>query len=361
MRRSAYRADQVGSLLRPDELLMARGLYGCGSRVRELEDAAILGALEKQRALGIDVVTDGEFRRAAWQTDMAEAVDGFVADKVAIEWHGRDEVVEGSSAQAVGGQLHQRRRLAEHESRFLLENADAPFKMTLPSPSVFMIVSYKPGLTDRYYPGRKDLLEALVEIVRAEVEALVAEGVPYVQLDAPQYSYYLDDRLRQTLREAGVEPEVALGDAVAADNRCLEGLGDNVITGLHICRGNRRSMWLARGGYEPIAEQLLAKCAADRLLLEYDSDRAGGFEPLRFVPDDKFVVLGLLTSKSGDLESRDELVRRVEAAAAYHPIENLALSPQCGFASNSAGNRLTHEQQWAKLGRVVEVAREIWP
>jgi 5-methyltetrahydropteroyltriglutamate--homocysteine methyltransferase len=356
-----YRADQVGSLLRPPDLLQARSRFGCGPQVREIEDAAILAALQRQRDLGIDVVVDGEFRRAAWQTDMADAVEGFVADKVDIEWHGADDVVEGSSAQVVGAPLRRRRRLTEHESAFLLEHANAPFKMTLPSPSVFMIVSYKPGLTDRYYPTRRDLLDALVEIVRAEVEALVAEGVPYIQLDAPQYSYYFDLDLREKLRSEGVDPDAALAEAVAADNRCVEGLGEYVTTGLHICRGNRRSMWLAQGGYEPIAEQLLANCEADRLLLEYDSDRAGGFEPLRFVPDEKYVVLGLLTSKSGDLETRDELLRRLDEAALYHPVDRLAFSPQCGFASNSAGNRLTADQQWAKLERVVEVAREIWP
>jgi methionine synthase II (cobalamin-independent) len=356
-----FRADQVGSLLRPPELSEARQRFGAGPKLRDVEDRAIREVITRQREIGIDVLVDGEFRRGAWQTDMAEAVEGFVADKVALEWHGEDVVVEGSSAQVVGGMLRQQRRLTEHESAFLRENADAPFKVTVPSASVFMITSFKRGLTDNYYPTRTALLEALAVIVEAELKALVADGVPYIQLDAPQYSYYFDEQLREKLRNDGVDPDEALAAAVAADNRCLDAARvDGVVTGLHICRGNRRSMWLAQGGYEPIAERLFATCTADRLLLEYDTDRSGGFAPLRFVPDDKYVVVGLLTTKTGDLESRDELLRRIDEAAQFHPVDRLALSPQCGFASNSAGNRLSVDEQWAKLRRVVEVAREVW-
>jgi 5-methyltetrahydropteroyltriglutamate--homocysteine methyltransferase len=356
-----FRADQVGSLLRPPDLSEARRRYETGPHLREAEDRAIVEALDRQREIGIDVLVDGEFRRGAWQTDMAEAVDGFVADKVALEWHGEDVVVEGSSAQVVGGPLSQQRRLTEHESTFLRTHAGAPFKVTVPSASVFMITSFKPGLTDSYYPTRTELLDALSVIVQAELQALVADGVPYIQLDAPQYSYYFDEQLREKLRVQGVDPDAALTAAVAADNRCLEAARtDGVVTGLHICRGNRRSMWLAQGGYEPIAEQLFASCTADRLLLEYDTERSGGFEPLRFVPDDRFVVIGLLTTKTGELESRDELLRRIDEAGVYHPVDRLALSPQCGFASNSAGNQLSIDEQWAKLRRVVEVAREVW-
>jgi 5-methyltetrahydropteroyltriglutamate--homocysteine methyltransferase len=357
----AFRADQVGSLLRPSELSEARRRYEAGPHLREAEDRAILEVLERQREIGIDVLVDGEFRRGAWQTDMAEAVDGFVADKVALEWHGDDVVVEGSSAQVVGGPLRQQRRLTAHESTFLRENAGAPFKVTVPSASVFMITSFKRGLTDGYYATRTELLDALAVIVQAELEALVADGVPYIQLDAPQYSYYFDEQLREKLRTEGVDPDVALAAAVAADNRCLDAASaEGVVTGLHICRGNRRSMWLAQGGYEPIAERLFGTCTADRLLLEYDTERSGGFEPLRFVPDDTFVVLGVLTTKTGELESRDELRRRIDEAAVYHSVDRLALSPQCGFASNAAGNNLSVDDQWAKLRRVVEVAREVW-
>jgi 5-methyltetrahydropteroyltriglutamate--homocysteine methyltransferase len=356
-----FRADQVGSLLRPSELSEARQRYEAGPHLRDAEDQAILEVLDRQREIGIDVLVDGEFRRGAWQTDMAEAVDGFVADKVALEWHGDNVVVEGSSAQVVGGPLRQQRRLTEHESTFLREHAGAPFKVTVPSASVFMITSYKRGLTDNYYVTRTELLDALAVIVQNELEALVADGVPYIQLDAPQYSYYFDEQLREKLRADGADPDEALAAAVAADNRCLDAASaEGVVTGLHICRGNRRSMWLAQGGYEPIAEQLFGTCTADRLLLEYDTERAGGFEPLRFVPDDTFVVIGLLTTKKGELESRDELLRRIDEAAVYHPVDRLALSPQCGFASNSAGNELTVDEQWAKLRRVVEVAHEVW-
>jgi len=360
-----YRADQVGSLLRPPDLLATRAQHaggngGTDAHLREAEDRAIIEALERQRELGIDVVVDGEFRRGAWQTDMAEAVDGFVPERVEMEWHGEGEVIESSSAQVVGGPLRQMRRLTEHEVAFLRNHAQGPYKITMPSPSVFMLMSYKKGVTDQYYPTRDDLLEALEVIVRDEVAALAVDGVPYIQLDAPQYSYYFDERLRQKLRSDGVDPDAALKSAVAADNRCLDAAAaSDAVTGLHVCRGNRRSMRFAEGGYEPIAEQIFGECAADRLLLEYDTDVAGDFEPLRFVPDDKYVVLGLLTTKKGALESRDDILRRIDEASRYHPVDKLALSPQCGFASNSAGNVLQPEEQWAKLSRVVEVAREV--
>src|SRR5581483_6334627 len=252
----------------------------------------------------------------------------------------------------------QLRRLTEHEAAFLRERAGRPFKVTVPSPSVFMVMSYKPGVTDVAYRTRQDLLDAVEEIVRNEVAALVADGVPYIQLDAPQYSYYVDDRLREKLRGEGADPDELLRAAIIADNRCLDAAAaSSAVTGLHVCRGNRRSMRFAEGGYEPIAEQLFGSCSADRLLLEYDTDASGGFEPLRFVPDDKFVVLGLLTTKAGALESRDELLKRIDEASQHHPVDRLALSPQCGFASNSAGNHLSPDEQWAKLQRVVEIAR----
>src|SRR5581483_11870134 len=265
MTESSFRADQVGSLLRPDYLLQARARFpGGGAALREAEDRAILEVLERQRALGLDVLVDGEFRRASWQTDMADAVDGFVTERVEMEWHGSTDVVEGSSAKVVGGPLRQLRRLTEHEAEFLRERADAPFKVTVPSPSVFMVMSYKPGVTDGAYRTRQDLLDAVEEIVRNEVAALVADGVPYIQLDAPQYSYYLDDRLREKLRTEGADPDQLLRAAIIADNRCLDAAAaSTAVTGLHVCRGNRRSMRFAEGGYEPIAEQLFGSCSAD--------------------------------------------------------------------------------------------------
>jgi 5-methyltetrahydropteroyltriglutamate--homocysteine methyltransferase len=361
-----YRAEQVGSLLRPPELLRAREEHSAGrialDDLRRVEDAAVLDALAMQREVGIEVVTDGELRRGGWLTDLAEAVEGFVPNRVPLTWHreGREEVEE-SIGQVVGGQLKQTRRITAHETSFLTEHAPGPFKMTMPSPSVFMHIGYKPGLTDRFYPTRDDLLDALVDIIRGEIVALLDDGVTYIQLDAPQYAPYMDETLRDELRGRGIDPDAAARDAVEADRRCLEGLArDGVTLAIHVCRGNSRSRWLAEGGYDPIAEELFQKLPVNRFLLEYDSDRAGTFAPLRFVPPEKDVVLGLVTTKEQRIESADELQRRIDEAARYVPLERLALSPQCGFASIAAGNAISHDVQRRKLELVVETAHKVW-
>ena len=361
----SYRAEQVGSLLRPPKLLKARAAHAEGrlgiSELRKAEDQAIRDALELQRQIGLDVFTDGEFRRGGWMTDVAEAVEGFVPERVQIHWRGPAGGTQGSLAHVVGARLRQTRRLTAHESAFLKAHAPGPVKMTIPSPSVFMLLSFKRGFTDRFYATRGDLLRDLVSIVHQEVRALVDEGVPYVQLDAPQYGNYIDPELREELRQAGVDPDRALDEALAADNACLEGITrEGVTLAMHICRGNNTSRWFAEGGYDPIAEKLFGSLQVDRLLLEYDTERAGGFEPLRFVPRGKAVVLGLLTTKEARLESEEDLLRRIEQASQYVPLENLAISPQCGFASAAAGNLLSPDDQRRKLELVVEIARKVW-
>jgi 5-methyltetrahydropteroyltriglutamate--homocysteine methyltransferase len=361
-----YRAEQVGSLLRPPELLRARQDFAARKITLEelglVEDVGILDALEMQREVGIDVFTDGELRRGGWLTDLAEAVEGFVPERMPLTWHrgGREET-ELSIGNVVGGPLRPTRRITAHETSFLREHAPGPFKMTMPSPSVFMHIGYKPGLTDRFYPTRDDLLDALVDIIRGEIVALIDEGVPYIQLDNPQYAPYMDPQLREEMRGRGIDPDAAAREAVAADTRCLEGLArEGVTLALHVCRGNSKSRWLAEGGYDPIAEELFQKLPVNRFLLEYDSDRAGSFEPLRFVPPDKTVVLGLVTTKEPDLESQDDLQRRIDEAARYVPLERLALSPQCGFASVAAGNAISQDDERRKLELVVDTARKVW-
>jgi 5-methyltetrahydropteroyltriglutamate--homocysteine methyltransferase len=236
--------------------------------------------------------------------------------------------------------------------------------MTVPSPSQFPAISFQPGITDRLYPTRSALLWALVPIIKGEIAALIQDGVSYIQVDAPRYSYYVDAKWRQHLRDLGEDPDASLDEAIAADNTCLEGARRQGLTvAMHICRGNNESKWYAEGGYEPLAEKLFTSLAVDRFLLEYDTARAGTFAPLRFMPRDKrdtMVVLGLVSSKDPRLESPDELRRRIDEAARYVPLENLALSPQCGFASTVAGNLLTEAEQWRKLELVVETARQVW-
>ena len=365
----SYRADNLGSLLRPAELKEARQGFQEGrlsqDALRRIEDDAIVDALERQKSIGLDIFTDGEFRRAGFQNDLEEAVDGFVeTDHPAVTrlWKGPgDQPEQLGTRHVVGGKLRQVRRLTEIQTRFLSEHTPGPFKMTVPSPNQFPAITFQPGLTDRAYPTRSDLLRDLVSIIKDEISALIQEGVPYIQLDEPRYSYYVDPNWRQHLRDLGEDPDKAFQEALAADNSCLEGARREGLTvAIHLCRGNNQSKWYAEGGYEPIAEALFGTLAVDRFLLEYDTERAGTFEPLRFVPRDKMVVLGLVSSKEPELESQDELLRRIDEASRYFPVENMALSAQCGFASMAAGNLLTEDEQWRKLELVVETARKVW-
>ena len=364
-----YRADHVGSFLRPTEVKEARATCREGrlslAQLHDIEDRAILAVVERQRSIGVDIFTDGELRRSGFQNDLAEAVEGFVTTErpaVVRIWQGPGgEPQEQGTRQVVGGPLRHVQRLTEHQTRFLQAHAPGPVKMTVPSPNQFPAISFQPGVTDAFYPTRSDLLWALVAIIKKEIAALVEDGVPYIQVDEPRYSYYVDPRWRQHLRDLGEDPEKMFDEAIAADNACLQGIRRQGLTvALHVCRGNNESKWYAEGGYEPIAEKLFNTLAVDRFLLEYDTERAGTFEPLRFMPRNKQVVLGLVSSKDPRLESQDELLRRIDEACRYVPLDHLALSPQCGFASTAAGNLLSEEEQWRKLELVVETVHKVW-
>jgi len=379
---TAYRADHVGSLLRPPEVLAAHAARAearlAPEQVREVEDRAILAALALQREVGLDVYSDGEYRRSSWAGEFAAAVDGFVPAEPPLPFHwrmpdgrpaqrgapGSSDALDAAAAQrrgrVIGERLRQRRRLTAAESAFLRQHAAGPFKITLPAASYVVARGFKPGFTTAAYPTRADLVADGVATVRAEVAALVAEGVPYVQLDNPHYPDYIGER-REQWRTIGIDPDAALRQDVEADNACLAGLDRQRVTlAMHVCRGNSRSAWHSEGGYEAIAEQVFGGLAVDRFLLEYDTGRAGGFEPLRFVPKGKTVVLGLVTTKQGALESQDALLRRIEEASRYIPVEHLALSPQCGFASVQEGNLLSWDDQRRKLELVVDTARKVW-
>jgi 5-methyltetrahydropteroyltriglutamate--homocysteine methyltransferase len=360
-----YRAEQVGSLLRPPELLEARAAYGESkiplAKLKAVEDRAIMQAFEKQRQIGIDILSDGEMRRGSWLTDMVDAVEGFVPQRVELEWKGPGGGREGSTALAAGAKLKKVRKLTGHELPFLKANSPGPFKVTVPAPSNFLVASYKTGVTDRFYPAYADFLGDLVEIIRDEIHWLVSEGVTYIQLDAPYYSHYLDPTLRERMRQTGHDPDAEFERGIEGDNSCLRGISRSDLTlALHVCRGNSRSRWYTEGGYDLIAEKLFGRLGVDTFLLEYDTDRSGGFEPLRLVPRGKSVVLGLVTTKEPRLELQDELQRRIDEAARYVPLENLALSPQCGFASVAAGNLISEDDQWRKLELIVDTARKVW-
>jgi 5-methyltetrahydropteroyltriglutamate--homocysteine methyltransferase len=364
-----YRADHVGSLLRPQEVLDARSdPHMSSERLREIEDTHILRVLERQKDLGFHIFTDGELRRRGFMSDFYESVDGLDHDgSVARAWKGQSGAgSEGANPFPLTGlvvaPIRQKKRLTSYEVSFLEQHAPGDIKMTLPSANQFPAIAYRRGLSERAYPTYSDFLWDLVPIIRSEIEALVNEGVKYVQIDAPRYSYYLDPRWRDYIRnEMGVSPEEALDEAIRVDNACVAGIrGSAAVVAIHLCRGNARSQWYAEGGYDPIAEKLFTQLDVDMFLLEYESERAGTFEPLRFVPRDKGVVLGLVSSKIPDLEPRAHLLRRIEEASRYVPLENLALSPQCGFASTFEGNLLTEEEQWGKLQLVIDTARGVW-
>jgi 5-methyltetrahydropteroyltriglutamate--homocysteine methyltransferase len=331
-----------------------------------------------QRSVGIDVLSDGEYRRGGWSEAWGRTIEGLVpyegpAFGIANVWRGGEfQTQERQQARpgdmtppgrlVVGEKVRASRRLTGHESGFLAKHAGGPYKVTMPGITMFATGAYRPGISDRVYTTRWDMVLDLVQIMRAEIRALIDEGVPYIQLDSLRYVLPLaDPELRRDLEIQGEDPDALLDEAIASDNACLEGFHrDGVTFALHMCRGNMRSGWAAAGAYDIIAEKAFSQLNVDRFLLEYDDERSGGFEPLRFIPRGKQVVLGIVSSKVPELESVDYLLRRVDEASKYVPLEDLAISPQCGFASMSPGNLLTWDEQRRKLELVVQTARKVW-
>ena len=360
-RGGAYRAEVIGSLLRPAEVKQAMQDAAEGNAGREelerVQDRAILDAIALQEASGIEVVTDGEFRRAIFWDPIIASLDGLEYQTTSpVGFGGTKDAVQ---LPAVTGKVRVRDSLLQREMRYLLDHTDRPTKATLPAMAQASAL-WLPGVSEGAYPTREAYVADLVEVMRGEIAALVQLGVRYVQLDSPRYTYVCSDEGRNRLRDLGIEdPEAWLQQMIAFDNRLIEGF-EGVTFGLHLCRGNHRGMWSVEGAYDPIAEQLFNDLKVDRLLLEYDTPRAGTFAPLRLVPADKVVVLGLISSKEARVETREEIVPRIEEAATYMPLERLALSPQCGFASTLPGNLLGEEEQRRKLELVSSVAREVW-
>jgi len=360
-----YRADHIGSLLRPAELLEARQTGVDPAVLRAMEDKHVERVLAKQKELGFKVFTDGELRRLNFMSDFTDAVAGFdFGDAVARTWKAGESKESGVSKVlgVVTQKLRQVQPLTGHELQFMKQHSPGAIKMTLPSATQFPAISFKYGVTDKVYDSPSALLWDIVEIMKTELSSLSAQGVSYIQIDAPRYSYYMDPKWREWIKtEMKTDPDEMLDESIRADNACFEAARRPGVTlAMHLCRGNNRSHWYAEGGYDAIAEKLFTTMAVDRFLLEYDDARSGTFEPLRFIPRGKTVVLGLISSKLPELESRDALIQRIEEASRHVPLENLALSPQCGFASTMEGNLLTEADQWAKLGLVVETARAVW-
>ncbi len=360
--------DVVGSLLRPPELLEARERLDSGelseAEFQAVENRAVDDAIRLQEEAGLDVVTDGEMRRLSFQSQMTAAVEGFGDwDLDAFlwgEWHSEeigDLVVERPPI-AVVGSLRRKRFLSVDELTYALGRTDRVLKVTLPSPSLFANF-WEPERSSGAYPSAEDFLGDVAEILREEVDELVQVGARYIQLDAPQYPLLVDPAYREFYERRGWPAERWLELGIELDNHVI-GNHPGVTFGIHLCRGNQASRWLVSGGYDWLAAKIFPRVRAERLLLEYDDERSGDFEPLREVPEDKVVVLGLVTTKSARRETAEELAGRIHEAARIVPLERLALSPQCGFATSILGNELTIEDERAKLETIVETARMVW-
>jgi 5-methyltetrahydropteroyltriglutamate--homocysteine methyltransferase len=372
-----FRADHVGSLLRPPELLQARSDFAenriSAEQLRDVEDACVLKGLAMQKEAGVDIFSGGEYRRSGWSAIIRESVEGLVQDsdppirRLLGEWQGPHGQLATASITAatgwiVGAKLRQVRRLVGDEAAFLRQHAPGPWKITMPGAMSAAGTLYKPGISDKFYATRRDLVNEIAGMLKNEISVLVDEGVSYIQLDSLHYvERVADTTIRPRMIAEGEDPDAYLDELIEVDNDVLNSIKrDNVTVGLHMCRGNNRSAWHAEGSYDLVAEKAFGQLNVDRFLLEYDTERAGGFEPLRFVPSGKTVVLGLISSKEPALESIDDLRRRIDEAAKYVPIENLAISPQCGFASSLLGNLLTWDEQQRKLELVAETARKVW-
>ena len=362
------RSDVVGSLLRPPALLEAREQLERGelsaAEFKRAEDAAVDEALRLQAEAGMDVVTDGEMRRLSFQSQMTEAVEGFGEwDLDAFlwgEWQSGElgEMKVERPPIAVQGKLRRKRFLSAEELTYARGRTDRILKVTLPSPSLFANF-WDPERSSGAYSSLEEFLGDVAEILREEVDELVRLGATYIQLDAPHYPLLLDPTYRDFYASRGWPADRWLELGLELDNH-VYGDREGVTFSMHLCRGNQASRWLVEGGYDWLAERLFSRVNAERLMLEYDDARSGSFEPLRSVPEGKTAVLGLVTTKTGRRETVDELAARIQEASAFCPVERLALSPQCGFATSVLGNALTIEDQKAKLETISETARVVW-
>jgi 5-methyltetrahydropteroyltriglutamate--homocysteine methyltransferase len=365
------RADVVGSLLRPQELLDAQEALSAGTISRadfkRIEDRAVDFCVQMQEDAGLEVVTDGEMRRLSFQSQLVQAVDGFGDWDIDAflwgEWHGDadigDKTTERPAELGVVAKLARRRHLSAEEFTYMRARTAKTVKVTLPSPSMFANL-WSPELSRDAYPRLEDFLADVTRILREEVEELVRLGCTYIQIDAPHYPLLIDPKTRAFYNAQGWTVEQWLGLGLELDNALMRGIDPRVTFAFHLCRGNQGSRWLVEGGYDAIAVPIFKGIAAQRLMLEYDDDRSGDFTPLAEMPDDKTVVLGLVTTKHGGLETVDALTARIEDATRYIPEERLAISPQCGFATSIVGNALSIDEQRAKLELLCETAQRIW-
>jgi 5-methyltetrahydropteroyltriglutamate--homocysteine methyltransferase len=359
-----FRADHVGSLLRPAALKEARAKRErneiSADDLKAIEDREIARVIKKQEEIGLKSVTDGEFRRAFWNYDFLGNIDGAEAylgeRKIKFQGVNPKPMMMRITAKLGAFTGHP---MIEH-FKFVAAHAKQTAKMTIPSPSSMHFRYGREGVPESIYPDMTEFYRDLGEAYRKAVAAFGAAGCHYLQLDEVNLAYLCDPKLRAQVDDRGEDPAKLPETYAGLINAAVSGAPAGMTVCMHLCRGNFQSTFVASGGYEPVAEILFNRINVHGYFMEYDSDRAGGFEPLRFVPKGKTVVLGLVTSKSGKLESKDEIRRRIDEAAKYVPLDQLALSPQCGFASTEEGNILAEDEQWAKLSMIVELADEVW-
>ena len=359
-----FRADHVGSLLRSTVLKEARAKREqdaiTAQDLKAIEDREIAALIAKQEAAGLKSITDGEYRRASWQTDFLVALDG-------VESYVGERKFKFQGPQPRPILLRINKKLGDYvphpmieHFKFVQSKTNQTAKMTIPSPSTLHFRYARDAVPEAIYPVMDDFYRDLGTTYRKTVRAFADAGCRYLQLDEVNLAYLCDPNLRQQVTARGDDADKLIDVYADMINAAMSDIPSDMAITMHLCRGNFRSTFVASGGYEPVADMLFNKINVHGYFMEYDSERAGGFEPLRFVPKGKTIVLGLVTSKTGQLESRDVLKRRIEEAAKYVDIDQLALSPQCGFASTEEGNVLAEDEQWAKLRMIVEVAEEVW-
>ena len=367
--KAPFRLDHVGSFLRPERLKEARAKFNAGEinaeELERVENEEIIALIEKEKELGLKSVTDGEFRRAFWHLDFLENLDGVElveVDHFSVQF--KDKDVKPKTLRIVGKVDFSENHPFVKHFKFLKEHAgDTPVKLTIPSPSMLHLITqvreknYVP--IERYKDNEALFFDDVVAAYRKALQCFYDLGCRNIQLDDTSWGEFCALDKREAYEARGFDLEKIARDYVDVLNRVIEWKPEDLVVNMHICRGNFRSTWFSSGGYEPVAKTLFGHCRVDGFFLEYDSDRAGDFTPLRYIKDQK-VVLGLITSKSGDLEDKDEVIARIKEASQYVPLEQLCLSPQCGFSSTEEGNILTIEAQWDKLKLIDEIVHEVW-
>jgi 5-methyltetrahydropteroyltriglutamate--homocysteine methyltransferase len=360
-----FRAEQVGSLLRPEFILNARTAFSNGTidanTLRDIENKAITEAVKKQESLGFESVTDGELRRAYFHLDFLEQIDGIsITGNIAASSDAGEKVDFTPPKLTVPGKLHHNRNIQVDDFNFLNAATSKTAKVSIPSPSMVHFRGGRDAIDQTIYPDLDEFFQDLALVFRTEIEALYTAGCRYIQFDDTNLAYLCDPVMCEDARKRGEDTSKLPSIYAELINASIPKGLEDLCVGIHLCRGNFRSTWFSSGSYDAVAEVLFNEMNVDTYFLEYDDERSGGFDPLRFVPADKSIVLGLVSSKLAAIEEKQEIIDRINEASQFIPLDNLCLSPQCGFASTHHGNNLSEDQQWAKLALVKEIADEIW-